>query len=357
MKNIGYCILIICIVVIAIPLIILNGVGQGSAFKFIANPGGVSTFEKDQKLASRSGSPISNDSLSGGIKIKVFDVSAKKAVEMDLEEYIRGVVCAEEPVGFEAEALKAQAVAARTYAVTRMLQFGGKGCSNHPGTDICTDSHHCQAWISKENRFKSWGVDAPKYWQKITEAVNATKGLILTYDAAPVMYPLFFSTSSGKTENSGEVFSTQYPYLRSVVSPDEESAPKFVSKATFSRSDVVNKFRTSQYKIKLDKGKLQSQIKILSRTEGGSVKNIKVGTKTLTGTEIRTLFNLNSANFNISFGKNDVTFSVTGYGHGVGMSQWGANAMAKQGKKYDEILKHYYIDVGISSIQNVYKAK
>ena len=239
-----------------------------------------------------------------------------------------------------------------------MKEFGSKGCQRGEDADICTDSTHCQAWISKEKRMESWGaLNGQKYWDKVTKAINDTKGQILTFDSVPVMYPLYFSTSSGKTENSEDIFKSNEPYLKSVVSPYEKEAPKFASKVTFTTNDFIKKFADSQYKIKLDKSNIKSQVKVLSRTEGGSVKSIKVGTSTLSGTSVRSILKLNSANFTIEFGKNDVTLSVSGYGHGVGMSQWGANGMAKQGKNYKEILKHYYKGTDIKTIKDVYGSK
>lgn len=350
MKRIGLLILTVALIIVLVPLLILKGVGPGVKINGV-DPGGIINFSAEDKQSDL----IFND---GGPKIKVYITEKKEMSEMFLEEYIRGVVAGEMPVEFDIEALKAQAVAARTYAVTKMKAFGGKGCLNYPESDICTDSGHCQEWISKEERFKGWNiVDAPKYWDKITAAVNDTKGLILTYNAAPVMYPMFFSTSSGKTENSQDVFSSEQPYLKSVVSPYEESAPKYTSKVILSKDEFIKKFKESKYKIVLDKSKITSQVKITSRTEGGSVKIIKVGSKTLAGTEVREVLALNSANFNIEFTNNDVTISVSGYGHGVGMSQYGANGMAKNGKKFNEILEYYYMGTAISKMEDIIKSK
>lgn len=354
MRRLGYLILIIVLIIILIPLVILQGIGSGIKSN-PPNPSAVIDFSAGVKKAKDI---VFDEKNNGGPKVKVFIVENNETREMYLEEYIRGVVAGEMPVEFEDEALKAQAVAARTYTVTRMLQYGGKGCSNHPGADICTDSTHCQEWMPKDERFKAWSpVNAQKNWDKLTAAIDGTKGFILTYDAAPVMYPMYFSTSGGKTENSQDIFSGQYPYLKSVVSMYEEEAPKYISKVTLTFDELINKFSQSEYKIQLTKSKIPTQIKITERTEGGSVKSIKVGNKTLTGMDIRKLFNLNSANFNIQFGKSDVTFTVMGYGHGVGMSQWGANGLAKRGKKFDEILKYYYAGTSISKIQDVSKSK
>ncbi|KPU44624.1 amidase enhancer precursor [Oxobacter pfennigii] len=351
MRRIGYMMLTIITVIIVIPIVVLKGAGQSPKAESPPQKDVVG-FIGDAAL----GSVTFDEKNGGGPKITVYIAEKDEIQEMFLEEYIRGVVSGEMPAEFELEALKAQAVAARTYAIARMKAYGGSGCTKHPEADICTDATHCQEWISKEDRIKAWEpVNAPKYWDKITKAVEETRGAILTYDAIPVMYPLYFSTSSGKTENSRDVFKGQYPYLVSVTSPNEEISPKFLTKATISNEEFVKKFSESQYKIKLDKNKLSSQVKIIERTEGGSVKTVKVGTKTIEGTEMRKILSLNSANFTIEFNKNDITFTVLGNGHGVGMSQWGATAMAASGKNYEEILEYYYQGTKVNRIEDIYK--
>jgi stage II sporulation protein D len=356
MKRVSYLIISIIAAIVILPLLVLNGSGPGIRLK--SSAGGAITFPSQNKDSQASGVAEFNDKNGGGPKIKVYIAEKKVLQEMYLEEYIRGVVCGEMPAEFDIEALKAQAVAARTYAVTRMKAYGGKGCERNADADICTDSAHCQEWISKEDRFKAWGaVNAQGYWDKVTKAVDETKGLILTFDAAPVMYPLYFSTSSGKTENSQDYFKNSQPYLKSVTSPNEEESPKFITKAAFSLDELVNKIYASTYKIKLDKSKLSTQFKILNRTEGGAVKDMQVGSKTITGRDIREILGLNSSNFAFELGKTNITFTVTGNGHGVGMSQWGANEMGKRGSKFDEILKHYYQGVEIKKIDDVFASK
>lgn len=360
MKRFGYMIVAIIAAIIIIPLIVLEGVGPGVRLK--SNGSGGSTIfpsagSSGSNNGTSSGDIVFNDKNGGGPKIKVLITEKNQIQEMYLEEYIRGVVAGEMPAEFNIEALKAQAVAARTYAVTRMKMYGGKGCEKHPGADICTDSTHCQEWISKEDRFKNWkAVDAQNNWNKITTAVNETKGLILTYDSQPVMYPLYFSTSSGKTENSVDVFSNQEPYLKSVTSPNEEESPKFVTKTSITLDTLISKFYKSSYKIKLDKSKLSAELKIINRTEGGSVKTMEVGSKALKGTEIRTVLGLSSANFTFTIGKSSITFTVLGNGHGVGMSQWGANELGKRGSTFNDILQHYYQDTEIKKIDDIFKS-
>ena len=229
LKRIVYLLILIIVSILIIPLIILKGVPPGIKING-KDPGGIINIPMEEKKSK----VILESSSSGDIKIKVFIAEKNVLQEMNLEDYIRGVVAGEMPVEFDKEALKAQAVTARTYAVTRMKIFGGKGDNRHSEADICTDSTHCQEWISKEERFKNWNADkAQENWDKLTEVVNATKGLIMTYNSLPIMYALYFSTSGGKTENSKDVFTNSEPYLKSVISQYEEDAPKYASKITF----------------------------------------------------------------------------------------------------------------------------
>ena len=188
-----------------------------------------------------------------------------------------------------------------------------------------------------------------KYYKKIQQAVKETKGHIVVYNDQPIL-PLYFSTSSGNTENSEEVFSTKYPYLRSVDSPHDKSAPKYASNIKINNSDFVNTIKKGYPNINISEDNLSKKIRIKNRSKGGSVNEIKVGNKNLTGRDIRNLFNLNSANFDLKFNKEYVDIVVKGYGHGVGMSQWGAQGMANEGYTYYEILNHYYSDTQIKDI-------
>lgn len=287
----------------------------------------------------------------GGPKIKVYITGENKIEELYLEEYVRGVVAAEMPAEFGAEALKAQSVAARTYAISRMEQYGGKKCSQSNGADIC-DTVHCQAYMNKDERLKGWPESKRgAYWNKITDAVKETLGQVLKYDGQIAMDISYFSTSGGKTEDAVEVFSSGSPYLKSVKSPGEESSPKYKATESFSYNELADKLNKAFPNAKLSAAKLRNQITILgTRSSGGSVKQIKVGNITISGSQFRSALGLNSANFELKYNKNDIEITTYGYGHGVGMSQWGANAMAKEGKKYDEILTHYYDGVDIEKI-------
>lgn len=210
--------------------------------------------------------------------------------------------------------------------------------------------------MSKEDRLKGWEAEnAPEYWSKITNAVKSTQGQVLAYKGSLVKRLKYHSTSGGKTENSINVFGYSEPYLVSVVSPNEETAPKFKSTVVISKEEFVKRIKGLFPSTKVTSTNLGAQIKINSWTDGGRVEKIKVGDKIFTGIDIRHAMGLNSANFSIKVDTKNVTFDVLGYGHGVGMSQWGANIMGKEGKGYIEILKHYYNGVEIAKLEEFLK--
>lgn len=282
-------------------------------------------------------------------KVKLYHKEEDAVEELDLEDYIMGVVASEVPANFNEEALKAQAVAARTFYMSKRNNPCKDAKSKN--AEIC-DTTNCQVYMSKADRFSKWSKnEAESNWSKIQKAVLDTKGQILTYENLVLEYPQFFSVSSGKTEDAKDVFSVNVPYLKSEESKGEENAPKYKTTLEVPISEFINKINSKYNNANLKKESLSSTIKVESYTEGGSVKEIKVGGEIIKGTEFRTLFNLNSTNFKLEFGDKVIKINCTGYGHGVGMSQWGANAMAKNGAKYNEILKHYYNGVEIQEIK------
>lgn len=328
MKRIAYIFFLIFIIVIIMPLLIIKS---------------CSITE-----------PFTKKEIGDVNNVKVYLVNENKVVTMDLEEYVKGVVSAEMPATFEVEALKAQAVAARTYTIQKIISSrqGKNGHSN--GADICTDFAHCQAWRSKEQQKEIWGFFGYlKYWSKISNVVDSTQGMVITYDGE-VINPLFYSTSGGKTENSEDVFLTKLPYLRSVISLGEENAPRFESKAEFKFDEFKEKLKTVASDIVLEKKNIKD-IRILDISEGGHVMKIYIGNKEFSGKEVRKLFSLNSTNFIIKLDGDKIIFDTKGYGHGVGMSQYGANYLAGEGKSFIEILKHYYTGINIVSIKDVIK--
>lgn len=279
--------------------------------------------------------------------IALYINSAKKIEKIPIEEYVKGVVAAEMPASFDMEAIKAQAVAARTYVYMRWKQAGGSGCSLHPEADVCDDPTHCQAWNTKTDMLKKWGIFSYyHYYSKINQAVNATAGMVLLYQEKPID-PLFFSTSNGKTENSEDVWESSVPYLRSVTSPGEETSPRFLAVKQIPVDEVVEKLRQKWPDLIIDSKNPVRQWKVLETSAGGKIKLLQLGNKVVKGTEIRQLFDLNSTDIKWEKTGSKIKFTCVGFGHGVGMSQYGANAMAKSGSTYVDILKHYYTGVEI----------
>lgn len=285
--------------------------------------------------------------------IKVYITKENKVEEMSLEEYVVGVVASEIPAEFSEEAIKAQAIAARTFGAAHMEVYGGKKYKSDTGADVC-DTVECQVFMSKEERMKTWPKSkGEEYWDKITDAVKSTSGQVLTYKDKLVMEPYYFAVSGGRTENAVDVFGDEEEYLKSVDSPGEENAPKYKTSVKLSYSNFIHKINAQYPNSDLSLKNLCNQVSIKSRSEGGSVKEIKLGDVTISGVKFRSIMSLNSSNFTVYFG-NSIVISCLGYGHGVGMSQWGANAMAKQGKSYEEILCHYYSSTQLKNLQIFY---
>ena len=277
-------------------------------------------------------------------KIKLLHKKDKKIEEIPLDEYLLGVVSAEMPANFEQEALNAQALVARTYTIYSIKRNKNK----HEGADICDSSTCCQAWISKEDRLARWNEDVrEEYWNKIVKAVNTTKGKVITYNG-DVIDAFFHSNSGGITEIPVNVWGgTNFPYLQSVQTSGEEGYSQYSSEVTLTQEELINKIRAKHSDFNIDISQ-QDSVKILEYTEAGRVKNIQIGNLKLSGVEVRSLLGLKSTNFKIEINNGKVTFRVTGYGHGVGMSQTGADSMAKQGNNYEEIIKHFYTGVEIT---------
>lgn len=279
-------------------------------------------------------------------EIKLLHTSNNEVETIKLDEYLYGVVSAEMPASFEEEALKAQAVVARTYTIYKIVNSEGK----HGEANICDASTCCQAWISKEDRLNKWDEEArEEYWNKIVNAVNSTQGKIITYDGKPIN-AFFHSNSGGETEAPIDVWGgSGYPYLQTVATSGEDAYSQYSSNASFTKKEFQEKIKKVHSDFKID-FKEEDCIEIKEYTEGNRVKIIKVGNLELSGVEIRTIFSLRSANFKISIDDENIKFEVIGYGHGVGMSQTGADSLAKEGKNYEDIIHHYYTNVKIENM-------
>ena len=267
--------------------------------------------------------------------------------QVNLDDYLCNVVSAEMPADYEIEALTAQAIVARTYTIYKILN------KKHDNADICDDSTCCQAWISKEDRLARWEESKRESnWQKICDCVNITKGQIITYDNHPIN-AFFHSNSGGVTEVPVNVWGgTGYPYLQSVETSGEEGYTQYSSEVVLLQEELINKLKEKYSDISIDFANSED-IKILEYTEGTRVKTVKFGNHELSGVEARTLFGLKSTNFEIIKEGNNIKFFVKGYGHGVGMSQTGADSMAKQGSTEEEIIKHFYTDVEIKDVNDI----
>lgn len=289
------------------------------------------------------------------LTINVYMTDQKKIFKMNLEDYLVGVVAAEMPAAFEMEALKAQAVAARTYALGRAAGLYGDSQTEHPGADVCTNPAHCQAWISKETAMKRWGLlSSFKNWSKISKAVQETSGQVIEYNRV-IINPLFHSNSGGHTENSEDVWNgTAEPYLRGVVSPGEDTFSEYSGKVVLEQSEIVKKLKGFNPKFEFKGKDLISSIKIQEYSSGDRIMGMKIGNITMKGTEFRTLFQLKSTNFKMGkLPDGRISISTIGYGHGVGMSQCGADYLAKEGKSYIDILKYYYQGVEINKMSKI----
>ena len=264
--------------------------------------------------------------------------------QVNLDGYLCNVVSAEMPANYEIEALKAQAIVARTYTIYKILN------KKHDTADICDDSTCCQAWISKDDRLARWEESQRESnWQKIVSAVNDTKGKVITYDNKPID-AFFHSNSGGVTEVPVNVWGgTGYPYLQSVETSGEDAYTQYSSEVVLTQEQLINKLKEKYSDISIDFSN-SDDIKIMEYTESTRVKTVKFGNHEISGVEARSLLGLRSTNFEIIIDGDNIKFSVKGYGHGVGMSQTGADSMAKQGSNAEDIIKHFYTGVEISEV-------
>ena len=303
------------------------------------------SIETDAKSENNTNSETEKENTNHKYsKIKLLHLKTGEIEEVILEEYLCNVVSAEMPVDFEIEALKAQVIVARTYTIYKINN------KKHDNADICDSSSCCQAWISKDDRLSRWEENKrEENWKKIERAVNETNGKIITYEGKPIN-AFFHSNSGGTTEVPINVWGgSGYPYLQMVETSGEEGYTQYASEVTLFFDEILNKIKEKYSDIQIDFTK-DDDIKILERTESDRVKTIKFGNYNLSGVEARTIFGLRSTNFEIEKQEDKITFKVKGYGHGVGMSQTGADSLAKQGKNAEDIIHHFYSNVELKDI-------
>lgn len=308
------------------------------SFIMLVVPLGVLGKTAPQKIENAESSPLkSEDEKISSTNFLVYDKETDKVTEMTANDYIFCVVAAEMPALYNEEALKAQAVAAYTFALSRKKANVGKGY------DITTDHTTDQSFKTKEQALADWGEKGEEYSAKIENAIKAVEGFALTY-GGEIITAAYHAVSAGKTQDSADVWGKERPYLKSVLSEGDKLNKNYISKVAFTEAELLEKLSVL----------LENQSAITfensEKTTGGYIKTISVCGKNLKGSQIREALDLKSTCFEIEKTDGVYNFTVYGYGHGVGMSQAGADYMAKQGASYEEILKHYYTDCKIEKV-------
>lgn len=284
-----------------------------------------------EQAISEYSEPLANDDT----KLNVMLKTDMGVMTLDLEEYVTGVVLGEMPVDFEVEALKAQSVVARTYTCKKL------NAPKHTDAQVCSDSMCCQAFVSENEFLMSGGSETAL--NQVKNAVAATKGEVLVYNGE-LIEATYFSCSGGKTETAKEVWGGNVPYLQSVESPGEEIATHYMDTVKFSAEEFCKLIGTELI------GNPELWIEHITYTEGGGVDTIVLSGQTFTGVELRKRLNLRSTAFVITAVRDTITITTKGFGHRVGMSQYGAEAMAIKGSDYRSILSHYYQGTVLASI-------
>lgn len=315
LKKIGLTLLLMFILLILVPAVIARGCNRR-----IGPPAGdVDPFQ-----------------------VAVWNHRSGELMHIALGEYLVGVVAAEMPAQFNSEALKAQAIVARTYTTTRLRAHGGTGCDKHPEADICTDSTHCQAWVAKGDAISNWPFFRQNaYWNKMLKAVSETQGQVVTYEGN-LIDAVFHSTCGGSTEDSQDVWTNAIPYLRGVNCPHCAHSPRMTETVRLSVADVAQR---------LDEPVDAFEFNVLSRTPSGRIIQIDVGSKVIRGLDFRTRLGLRSSRVSWLREDSSITFTTTGYGHAVGLCQYGADGMADTGRSASEIILHYFTGVQIQRVR------
>ena len=242
------------------------------------------------------------------------------------------------PASFPEEALRAQAVAARTYTLYK-AEHPADG-SAHPNAPVCTDPNHCKAFWDPALFHEKWEENTEIYTQKLREAVSDTDGLIVLYEDAPIQ-SVFHAASSGQTERAADVWGKDLPYLQSVQSPGEEESPRYYGRVEMTPDEFKTTFSSAYPEASFGKTP-QGWFTNIKKSPSGGVISLTVGGVSIPGTRLRAMFGLQSANMTITATDTGIVIDTLGYGHGVGMSQYGARALALEGKSFTEILTHYY---------------
>ena len=280
----------------------------------------------------------------------IYNTATSKVETVSVQDYVRGAVAAEMPPSFHLEALKAQAVAAHTYALYRQNLSRLSPDPVIQNADFSADPDHGKGYMTEEMARERYGDQFELYWSKICEAADSTLGYVLTYDGQPIL-AAYHSTSNGETEDAVNVWSASVPYLVPVESEGDLLAPDFATTETFTPKEVRALFSTA-YPSHTFPASQEDWFVVKERSDSGYVTQIQVGDQILHGKEVRQVLGLKSSDFTVSFQNGTFAFQVEGYGHGVGLSQYGADYMARQGATFDEILTHYFTGAKLSAAQS-----
>lgn len=313
-RWLGYVVVVLILVVIGLPALLVRGC----------------SWESREPIGEEDGEPQ--------VKLQL-QVSAGQVESMPLEQYIIGVVAGEMPASFHQEALKAQAVAARTYTLLRLNRESQD--EKHPAAHLCADPAHCQTWIDAAEMRKRWGWHFRANYNKIATAVKETRGQVLTYDGE-LIDPVYHASCGGRgTEDAREVWGHEVPYLKSVrctFDPPDRQEPVVTR---LSLQDLISRLGISEQSVPAAAGS-GKVVEIQEHTESGRVKSVKVGSQICQGVDVRKELGLRSTDFKVTSSGKEIVFTTIGYGHAVGMCQYGADGLAKRGAKYNQILAHYY---------------
>lgn len=333
MKNAKYIIAIVMVVML-IPCTVFFSNGESG---------------QAQSASSSDDSEKSADYSNEDLTFLLYHHDTGEVTEVSSIDYIKGVVAAEMPSSFEEEALKAQAVAAHTYAIRRYLQAVENPNEDLKGAQLSTDPSTFQAYASQEQLMETYGDSFDEKWQKISDAVDSVRDIVITYDS-DLIVAAYHSLSAGITETAKTVWGYDVPYLQAADSQTDTQQESYINTVTYTKQEVQEILEKNSCVLSENP---EEWITIESYTDSGYVNQVLIDNQFFTGVQIRTLFQLKSADFEISYAEEVFTFTTKGYGHGVGMSQYGANELAKQGYSYDEILTHYYSGVTLSKINEL----
>lgn len=299
--------------------------------------------EKTTPLGTSSTTVKKESDLNAIDEFRVYISGSEKVQNVETQQYILGVVSAEMSADSSKEALKAQSIAAYTFAYRKYLQSK----SSSLDYDVTDDPSLDQGYLDSEGRKKKWGDKTSENEKKILEAINEIKNMLIVYKGEPIL-AAYHAISPGNTESAKNVWGTDYPYLQSRSSAYDLLSPNYLSEVRSNTADFTKKMTSLGA---TPTGQAEKYIGKSNKTSAGIVDTITLCGKSFKGSQIRQAFNLRSSAFDISFKDNTFIFSVTGYGHGVGMSQFGANYMAQQGNTFEEIINAYYKDVEIVTLK------